>query len=79
MKILPRGKSQYRYFNNGQFIEKKDMTKKRESLDQLNLSKKLAKKNLLGIINPDKGDHNKEYLKFEDIKSVKTYHDSIIP
>lgn len=72
---LPKNRIKYRYYNDGEFIEKKDDTLMKSSLDQLSLTKKLQKKGVFGVIDPN----NKTNLNFVDIESVTSYQDNLMP
>lgn len=75
VKILANGKIKYRYYNDGQAIPKKDQTMDRVSVDQLNMSKQLKKKQLFGKLDPDRVDD----LNFNDIETLTSYHDNLVP
>eukprot|EP00347_Sterkiella_histriomuscorum_P009447 403341183 len=73
---LPKNRFKYRYYNNGEFIEKKDDSLHRQSLDQLQLSKQLQKKGVFGVVNPNLQTQS---LKFDDMESLTSYQDNLMP
>lgn len=75
--VLAKGKLNYRYYNNGEFIEKKDKSMERDTNEQLNLTKKQLKVGVYGVINPE--NPPSKLKRFEDIESLTTFQDAAMP